>query len=377
MTTIKKKPSPTQRKKNGTVAKTVSSIMKSADRASNKVHWRQELGQQNPRAGLGTYRNAVINPFFAPQTRLGWGCYTPTSLLTGWTTFSPAMNVNGTAFAVLFQPNLTGTIATTCVSYSSLLSNTTLATAPTTSNNNFVNGTSLATLADSSRIISAAMRIAVRSPDTAMRGTLGAVFLPYSTYTGITGLTYDAIRSLPSYREFSVSAIGSGGEVQYRPCDPSDFTFTVGHTAGVSVGSPQVFLAIVGTGWPAANHAIDISAIAHHESLGGLDAAAMDAIGNTLADHGITMDQAARSLMTEAPIIPSLSLLDSIENGLSHITKQFPAFSGDFGGRLGVAESSSSSSSTAKKLRAPYLATADHTSDEEEVVVSLGRHSKR
>jgi len=355
MSTIKKKqkkqPTPSKKKAvkiAGPAA--VVQMLRNRDRFDARIGYRNEVSHTT-RLTLKSYRDAVINPFFAAQPKLGWGCYVPTSVLTGWVTTTPALNAGASAFCVLFQPNLLGTVAVTSVTFSSVLSSTTLTSAPTQTNQNMTNGTSLATLVDASRVISAAARISVRTASTQLRGTVGAVLLPYSSFNNIVALTYDAIRSLPSYREFSVSGEYAGGEVQYRAVDPTDFGFTLAHASGAAASLAQTFLAVVGTGWPPGAFAVDMSLIAHHETIGGLDAAAQDSISNSLADSGVTMDQAARSLLTEAPVIPSLTLLDSLENGLSHIGRNFPTFSGDFAGRMGVGTASSSSSSSNKPAR--------------------------
>jgi len=283
------------------------------------------VNQTPVNASLAAYRRVLIDPFFAPPIKLGFGTFVPTSIRSAWVNYSPAVGNTDTNFVIIATPftNVASNAGTTysAPSFIQYTGATSSATSVSMSGNTF-NGTaaqnqsSFASMVDTSRVIAGALRFNVRYAATTLRGSLFAFYVGDDSQTALGTKTYANLSSVYAARRCTSSASGEiGGEVQYRPVDPSSFSMVPNWSAssfGSSTNIPQ--LVIVGVGWTAGTFQIEISSLFHYETLSGLDVSADDADINTLAANGVTIDQLGASMSNAGePVITDLANLTAVD----------------------------------------------------------------
>ena len=293
--------------------------------------------------------------------RLGWGNFGPSSLRTAFLKTTIPLNVNSTAFEMYLTParyygassystNGFFTYADFASGGSTLASGLGL----TTFNLSSYNATSLATVVEAARVVSASLRVVARYAATAARGTISGVYLTDATGSEMFSTNPNTLVGLNSARWAASDAAGNVGvEVLYKPSDPSSFIFD--SSIGVITTSGALpRLVVAGNGWPTGGGVVfEIQAIVHYETLSGLDAAGDDDIGMapSLSSSGVSMDHAAAELSTLQPVNPSISSIEMIDHALRQAALSGSRTGmGSLGSRLGASSSSSSSSSRGAPL---------------------------
>jgi hypothetical protein len=327
------------------VTQRVPAIRRNKKKKKN-VSGRQNMQRLNEKAGSATlegYVSALQNPFFASPVRLGFGTFVPTSLRAGWFRTSATANALSTCFAVRATPTFTTGNTTTCSSGYGMAWETTTGTvligaSTATYNQAAVNSAALASVIQTARLVSMALRVTVRYPATAMRGNLFGAFIPDDSGTNFAAQSFNGLCNLFA----SCSAVASAAgeitiEVQYRPMDASAFIFTSLPTSSYTAATDFPQLYVCGTGWPlgtAGGFSYEVNQISHYESLSGFDGAGEDADGgNTLASNGFTTDQVGQAASKAGqPVVTSGWAVEALDSALSNISR---ARSGR--GRLGRA----------------------------------------
>lgn len=297
---------------------------------------------------LRAYTASLTDPWFAPSVRLGWGTFIPTSLRTAWLRTTQVGAAGETAFCATGTP-VTGVGAgnTSFLEIiTSPLATNTLVGQPTTQFS-ATNVSALSSVVQTARVVSGAMRVIVRFPATALRGTLTAGFMADDTRTNFMGATFNGINSLYQSRTVSTSTAGElVVEVQYRPTDSTSFDFSnYVNTVGLLAADPISRFYVVGTGWPALGWSIEVNQIVHYETLSGLDAAGEDdEDAASLAVSGLTMEMAGRAAAQAGqPVVTTAFVLDAMDRALTNASNS--QFGGPAAGsrRTKIDDSSSSS----------------------------------
>jgi len=306
------------------------------------------------RGTLEAYINALRRPFFSPATKLGFGTLTPTSVRTAWARGSvgPTAGAFGTCgdWLVVATPdtnamtggnfgNSTGFLTTAAVlgPYTAWSTASTVGPSSTCYASPASNSNTLASLVNTCRVVSMALRVTVRFPMSSARGAVYAGYVPDTTRSLLSNTSPTTLSSLPFMKMCSCSSAGElTCEVQYRPSEISDYTFSpdwiraITTPIGSSVSVPQ--LVVMGTGWTPATFSVDIALIAHYECLAGLTSGGNDADDSSLPIDVLTMEQAASAALRAGPsILTSQIIADSIDSFVSNIDR-FGRF-GTGGGR--------------------------------------------
>lgn len=317
------------------------------------------IGRAPVNATLMAYKRSLLDPWYAPPVKLGFGTFTPSSIRSSWRNYSFTPAATATSFAIVATPYIgigqgTGT-ALTKPSYlwiGSSSNATDLLSAATgstfTYSINASNAASVQNYADSGRVVSAALRVTVRYAATAVRGSLAIGYAGNDQTVALAGRTYTTLSDLFSSRRCSSTSGGEiAGEVQYRPLDPTSFEFNTNYMIngnGIIDSNaviPQLY--VVGTGWVAGSFQADVSVIFHYETLSGLDVGADDADINTLAATGATIDSLAAELSTMGePLVTNNAELTSLDLAVRGLSLASRMSRGTYRGNLSLSSSSSS-----------------------------------
>jgi hypothetical protein len=270
---------------------------------------------------LSDYVKALQYPFTYPAPKLGVGTWTSTKKYTAWRHITPVVaGAGNTCFAINFQPwsprQMVGM---------TIMNNP--APAIISGGPVYYDAANIAQISSqtqSGRVISAALRVIVRYPATSLGGTAGMMHVPDDSQTNFTNQSILNISELSSFQPLSSGNGAIGGEVHYRPADPTDFEMTTdaaGQPIPPNVASHN--LICCGSGFPAlSDWSVEIYAIVHYETLAGFDTAGEDDDEPGLLGGQATIDRLAANQTTlDSAVIPSISLLDSLEHGLNHISR--------------------------------------------------------
>jgi len=265
-------------------------------------------------SGPQAYINLLNDPFFASPMKLGFGTFSPTMRRVAWYRLNVGLSTN-TAFAVTFDH----TINTGLRLYLNATSAAALGTPALT--RNAANMDQIGACFQSARVIAAALRVTARYATTAVRGVMGGLALSSENRTNLEAATFDGVYGNGATRSFYSSAPGEiGGQVGYRPLDPSDFEFfgsRVNATTPFDAASSNHQLVVIGTAWPPSTTSIEIQVIMHLEGVAGLDT-----VGEQDSSEGypdLTLDSASTALQTAGePVVPTLSGIELLDFGLSH-----------------------------------------------------------
>jgi len=240
--------------------------------------------------GTSKYVKILSMPFDNQPYPLGFGTAVPTSCVTAFRRFQPTMLGTSTAFCFKTQPSVS---ANFIAQYESA-SVTTLLSAATGTSYNATNATGILSVANQARVIACGLRVTVRYPMTGVRGSLAAIPVYSDSTNNVQALSFLNLSSLESAEWGRGNAGELTMEVTYRPLDLTSFefgTYTLSAAAGTTF-TPH--LLIVGTGWVAGSYTVEVNAILHLETIGGVLASASDnRIGVGSSDEALRASAAA------------------------------------------------------------------------------------
>lgn len=282
---------------------------------------KKKRSAQRPR-GLSGYVLSLRDPWTCAPVRLGWGCFSKTSLRTLFGRESYGAGAGITTFAYVFDPSsnvgaaagagLAGTLHRYVATGSAALLG-----AQINSITGYSNSANYLAAVQDERIVSASLRVQVRWPSGQARGVLYALWLPTETLNNIELMSVDTLSALLDTVPAHATAAGEIGiDVSYRPNDSQSFQFsTTGNLPVTSAGGKMV---VFGTGWTAASFAVDTFFICHKETQSGLDGAGSDSGEESLSEQGVTMDQAGQAARAMAqnglgPVTPSIGAIDMLD----------------------------------------------------------------
>jgi hypothetical protein len=287
-------------------------------------------GSQN--AALNAYIDCLIDPWFAPVPRLGFGCFVPTAIRSGWQYVNYPGGALATVFNICATPNMTagtsvGSTNPATISYFDGANGTASYTVSniTTAKTSYANQATLVNAVQSSRLIAMSLRVIVRYPSTSIRGSLYGGLVSGDTYSDWQVSTSMTMQALSSVRyAVSESAGEIGIEVQYRPHDSSDFIFNAQYDVAAAAGNLVMpCLIIGGVGWPTTTSwSTEVHVIGHYEVLGGFDSAGSDGdASGSLSESGITIDQVGAEGSKIEPVITSISNIEILDAASSNIAR--------------------------------------------------------
>jgi hypothetical protein len=285
---------------------------------------------QSAHPTINNYISTLMDPWFCPPVKLGFGTFSASSLRTCYRKGAFTVGNNATDFAIGLNLNqiTTNNACFPTVSQGAWVNfsdfpnaNSQIGYGNDKASFATANSTTIVSTSDSYRTISSALRVTIRYAATALRGMLAGLYVPDDTPSALAGMTVSQVIGLNNSRLATSSAGGEITiEVQYRPIDSSSYQFISLVGQGVTVPQPQ--LVVVGTGWLTNTYAIEYEIIQHIETLSGLDTGGDDSgsTGDSLASTGVTIDQAGQAAITSAPtVITSSAMLDSINLAISNI----------------------------------------------------------
>jgi hypothetical protein len=233
---------------------------------------------------------------YSPPT-LGYQCFNTSAMDVGWSRNfglgDKSAAIGSNSFAVVFSPQYTvataGALGTVVQSYTKTLFGTEsspLSASASTNNNNYLGYPSdqsrLNSIMDTSRVVTAAVRVTVRYPMTSAPGRLFALPLLESDQQ-IAGLTYTQIAAMDDAKPLAFDGSGVASiQCNWRPVGAAAFDFrnqAIGDT-GATI-TPKCL--IVGIGWSPQSvsgtpgFTIDVESITHYEyQSGALTSSAAD-----------------------------------------------------------------------------------------------------
>jgi len=301
------------------------------------------------RLTLRNYVEGLEDPFSGPIGKLGFGTFVPTGVHTGWRQISITPSATATCFAIVVTPGVGGDFIRF---YQGATAQTALGTS--TNFTALQNAATLALQMQTARVISSGIRCIARVAGTGLMGSMGGIYLPDDNLLNIEGQTYDNICNLSGFREFHVSGAGEkGGQVAYRPIDPTSFVFDslYANSGNVDNTASRPYMVIIGRNFPANAHQFDVAVHEALESLGGLDAAGDD--DTSLTDLNIDAIGALLPVVAP-PVTVSLTAVDMLDAAMTNVSRSQARYGG-FGSisgssRLGSARLAPTPASAASSL---------------------------
>jgi len=259
---------------------------------------------------LGMYLRSLADPFHATPPKLGFGTLAPTSTYTGWQRFTATTAYAN--FAVVCCPSTlgsasvgSGTSFLRVYGYSN--AGTAIGNSATAggylSNQTAQNWAALQNLSETSRCITAGLRLQAPMPGTGAPGQLYAGLM-HDSIGNIENLSFNALSNLANLQPVPLdSSRQCVTEIHFRPFDYSDYGFVNSSSTPQTFGA--TFMVMVGVGWGAGSALPlpHIDAITHVESVGGVLASADDIDSAVLSDS-VSQDS-IRPLISQLPIVIS------------------------------------------------------------------------
>jgi len=270
---------------------------------------------------LSKYISTLCDPWSFGPVRLGWGTFSPTGLHTAF------LRVRGTPIAnqMVFKMNPLFYTAASVGQYNGFCSVFQPVGAGTALNTVGVpitqfgsqNYAYLASVIQSARVVSAAMRVTAAYPATSARPNLTGLCIGREVPLNVYSQSVTTLQSFNASRWAQSNSAGNVGiEVQYRPLDPEDYIF---YNAGnVPINQAENNNMIVTLSDIPANCYWTLEIIVHYETISGLDGPGDDALNetDTMSMSGVTMDMAGSLAAREQPVIPSITAIEMLDRGL-------------------------------------------------------------
>jgi hypothetical protein len=307
-----------KKKKHNSAITTLSHVpaTKSTSAYGDLVSFNRMIKRTNPRNmhTMQTYIKSLEDPFNAPPGKLGFGCFVPTALHSGWYTVATTIPTGKDCFSISACVNCSATGS--AVGYPTNVLST--LGSGFTFNMGVKNAATIDLQAQTGRRVSAALRVVASCPMTSARGRLGGIFIPDDALITVDNTSINNIQNMAQYRDFHPSGSSdTGGQVAYRPADNSDYEFATITINGASNTTNIPIFVVVGSGWPTGT-TFTCSFQIHVETLGGLDISGDD----EYTPPSFTLDQVANKIGTLSPAVtPSISAVDMMDMASNNVSR--------------------------------------------------------